>query len=1078
MSTTQDKGKKTYSERMVSQSESNMKLKDSDRYVNKNVGDNLTKERTLSSQVKDNYFLDRHRNSSNSMPDKSFYIDISAITENNSKSGSLASSGLSDSVNMQNSRSNGVSDTTLGSNYEHNKVSRLENGMKLKDTERYVNSDVGGKKVQESLLSEQVKDKVDFSSTIQNDVTGTREALYAAMPISYGGTANRSDEKTEDVLHGSNYEHNKVSRLENGMKLKDTERYVNSDVGGKKVQESLLSEQVKDKVDFSSTIQNDVTGTREALYAAMPISYGGTANRSDEKTEDVLHGSNYEHKKIASLESGMKLKDTERYVNSDVGGSKVQESILAEQVKNRFASSSNIQHSVVENKTVDSTEKFYASTYYGSPNKESILKEPKKNSYEQNKLLNVESTLKVSNTDSYSNKNLLSSKQKAMQLTDEVVDVKQALIEDDSFVKHNNSKKKSSSVEAAGIALSVLRPTIVKAPSIKKVSFSSSTVNLDNLSEKALLGRAVRSQQALNRSEIKYNKYKIKQLKKEKKSIGIDGKSKNVLGKSATTVRRSADFVKNVTDGLQENTSGDDVLMEKSYAISGAVAVGAVNLTKGIVKKTVSVAALESKHKITSNREKKNLVKAQIKELKDVNKTIKNRSVDIQPTYGSAGSSLKVKKTIKQNTQKQKEIDKKLKLTQKEVNLKSKKDKKAKNKSNMKANRKAYIKDVTRKAVIKNLIKPEADRENNLSTGFGGFVASIAKRFMDDFFKSMVKWLLGLIGQIILFVATSLASLIVTLMPIILPIGAAVGVICGLFSFMFGDNTTAQADASYCTTILNNKYNDFNKASHDWLDNNTDTVRGYNVVYADDCSGVNNFQDALLLYIIFSTDNVSSDSSDDSYLVVDSDTEKANLDKAFNMLTYAETSDKTRTVHRKTLADVENSLTANQKKMLELERELVADGSSFDLGERVTGDYADDVGLGSDLIASDLGQAAADYGCKFVGNKYVYGGTDINNGIDCSAFTQYVCGQFGILLPRTSKEQVKSGQAVASLAEAKPGDLIFYSRNGTDEKVYHVTMYIGNGKMVHASNSKPYPQGGIKISNVYGSPYKIRRVFN
>lgn len=84
MSTTQDKGKKTYSERMVSQSESNMKLKDSDRYVNKNVGDNLTKERTLSSQVKDNYFLDRHRNSSNSMPDKSFYIDISAITENNS----------------------------------------------------------------------------------------------------------------------------------------------------------------------------------------------------------------------------------------------------------------------------------------------------------------------------------------------------------------------------------------------------------------------------------------------------------------------------------------------------------------------------------------------------------------------------------------------------------------------------------------------------------------------------------------------------------------------------------------------------------------------------------------------------------------------------------------------------------------------------------------------------------------------------------------------------------------------------------------------------------------------------------
>lgn len=205
MSTTQDKGKKTYSERMVSQSESNMKLKDSDRYVNKNVGDNLTKERTLSSQVRENnYFSDRHRNSSNSMPDKSFYIDISAITENNSKSGSLAS--------------NGVFDMALGSNYEHNKVSNLE--------------------------------------------------------------------------------------------------------------------------------------------------------------------------------------------------------------------------STVENKTVDLSEKLYTSAYYGSPNKKSFLKEAKKNSYEQNKLLNVENTLKISNTDNYSNKNLLSSKQKAMQLTDGVVDVKQAVIEDDSSVKH------------------------------------------------------------------------------------------------------------------------------------------------------------------------------------------------------------------------------------------------------------------------------------------------------------------------------------------------------------------------------------------------------------------------------------------------------------------------------------------------------------------------------------------------------------------------------------------------------------------------------------------------------------------
>lgn len=116
------------------------------------------------------------------------------------------------------------------------------------------------------------------------------------------------------------------------------------------------------------------------------------------------------------------------------------------------------------------------------------------------------------------------------------------------------------------------------------------------------------------------------------------------------------------------------------------------------------------------------------------------------------------------------------------------------------------------------------------------------------------------------------------------------------------------------------------------------------------------------------------------------------------------------------------------------------------------------------------------YACQYVGNPYKYGGENINTGIDCSAYVRYVYAHFGVSLPRTSREQVKTGKEVRNLEEAEPGDLIFYSKNGTDSGVYHVTMYLGNGKMVHASNSKPYPEGGIKVSSVYGKPYRIKRI--
>lgn len=112
---------------------------------------------------------------------------------------------------------------------------------------------------------------------------------------------------------------------------------------------------------------------------------------------------------------------------------------------------------------------------------------------------------------------------------------------------------------------------------------------------------------------------------------------------------------------------------------------------------------------------------------------------------------------------------------------------------------------------------------------------------------------------------------------------------------------------------------------------------------------------------------------------------------------------------------------------------------------------------------ASLGQQIADMGCNYIGNKYVYGGTSLTNGIDCSGFVQQIHKKFGISTPRTSGALRHSGKSV-SYADRKPGDVICYSG--------HVAIYIGNNKIVHASNSAPYPRGGIKIT----SPANYRTV--
>ncbi|CDD07196.1 putative uncharacterized protein [Dorea sp. CAG:317] len=105
---------------------------------------------------------------------------------------------------------------------------------------------------------------------------------------------------------------------------------------------------------------------------------------------------------------------------------------------------------------------------------------------------------------------------------------------------------------------------------------------------------------------------------------------------------------------------------------------------------------------------------------------------------------------------------------------------------------------------------------------------------------------------------------------------------------------------------------------------------------------------------------------------------------------------------------------------------------------------------------ASLGQKIANKGLKYVGNKYVYGGNSLTNGIDCSGFVQQIHKKFGISTPRSSSSIRKGGKSV-SVSNMLPGDVVCYSG--------HVAIYIGNNKIVHASNSSPYPKGGIKISS-------------
>lgn len=122
-------------------------------------------------------------------------------------------------------------------------------------------------------------------------------------------------------------------------------------------------------------------------------------------------------------------------------------------------------------------------------------------------------------------------------------------------------------------------------------------------------------------------------------------------------------------------------------------------------------------------------------------------------------------------------------------------------------------------------------------------------------------------------------------------------------------------------------------------------------------------------------------------------------------------------------------------------------------------------------IETSLRSEMVAFANQYLGGRYVWGGTTLGVGVDCSGFTQAIYNNFGYSIPRVSRSQASGGTSISS-SDAKPGDLFFY---GEDNYISHVAMYIGNEQVIHASDES----SGIKISNAYyRTPIQVVKYIN
>lgn len=155
---------------------------------------------------------------------------------------------------------------------------------------------------------------------------------------------------------------------------------------------------------------------------------------------------------------------------------------------------------------------------------------------------------------------------------------------------------------------------------------------------------------------------------------------------------------------------------------------------------------------------------------------------------------------------------------------------------------------------------------------------------------------------------------------------------------------------------------------------------------------------------------------------------------------------------------------AQIKQLEEEEAKKAAEAAAKSSAGKSSSSSVDSSSIISGASGSAKGKDIANFACKYVGNPYVAGGTSLTNGADCSGFTFAVYKEFGISLPRTSTAQRGAGREV-SLSDAQPGDIVCYAG--------HVAIYIGGGRIVHAST----PSTGIKYGNVNYKPViTVRRI--
>jgi hypothetical protein len=169
-----------------------------------------------------------------------------------------------------------------------------------------------------------------------------------------------------------------------------------------------------------------------------------------------------------------------------------------------------------------------------------------------------------------------------------------------------------------------------------------------------------------------------------------------------------------------------------------------------------------------------------------------------------------------------------------------------------------------------------------------------------------------------------------------------------------------------------------------------------------------------------------------------------------------------------------DGLSAVQSRIAEIQSRFTAQAAPASSGDWASaaasaGLMGSDPATGTASTASEAGVVAD--ASKYLGVPYLWGGTDPNKGLDCSGLTQRVYGDLGISLPRTAAQQATSGRAVASLADARPGDLVFFDNSSSRSGIDHVGIYVGNGQMI----ASPTEGQTVKVQSV-GKPTVIRRI--